>query len=268
LPQILWVTVLFLIAGLIVGAVFKKLFPFKLVTVYEYQRGLKYSKGRYAATLPPGQYWVLPSFSSIVPVDIRPEFITIMGQDVLSADGVTLKASLAAEFEVTDPNLAINSSTNYRNALYLALQMALREIVGKEKIDDLMQNRSAIGTKLLEMTSAKASGYGLKLKIADVKDIMFPGEMKKAFAQVVKAQKEGQAALERARGETAALRSLANAARIMDDNPNLLQLRALQSIADSNGNTLVFGIPNGTVPLVKRKDSSAISKPKEVPEEE
>lgn len=65
--------------------------------------------------------------------------------------------------------------------------MALREIVGKEKIDDLMQNRSAIGAKLMELTSAKASEYGLKLKLVDVKDIMFPGEMKKAFAQVVKA---------------------------------------------------------------------------------
>jgi hypothetical protein len=85
---------------------------------------------------------------------------------------------------------------------------------------------------------------------------MFPGEMKKAFAQVVKAQKEGQAALERARGETAALRNLANAARMMDDNPNLLQLRALQSLADSGGNTLVFGVPNGTVPLSRKNDSA------------
>ena len=145
--------------------------------------------------------------------------------------------------------------------------MALREIVGKEKIDDLMQSRSAIGAKLMELTSAKASDYGLKLKLVDVKDIMFPGEMKKAFAQVVKAQKEGQAALERARGETAALRSLANAARMMDDNPNLLQLRALQSIADSSGNTLVFGLPNGPIPL-KGKESPTSTKAKEITEEE
>jgi regulator of protease activity HflC (stomatin/prohibitin superfamily) len=80
--------------------------------------------------------------------------------------------------------------------------------------------------------------------------------MKKAFAQVVKAQKEGQAALERARGETAALRSLANAARMMDDNPNLLQLRALQALADSSGNTLVWGFPSGTSPLGKQSNKS------------
>jgi len=193
---------------------------------------------------------MLAVFSSIVPVDVRPEFVTVQGQDVLSADGVTLKVSLAAEFQVADPNLAVNKNSNFRTSMYLTLQMALREIVGKERIDTLLDNRGGISTKLMELTSGKAAEIGLKLISADVKDIMFPGEMKKAFAQVVKAQKEGQAALERARGETAALRNLANAARTMDDNPNLLQLRALQALADSQGSTLVLGLPASSTPLV------------------
>jgi regulator of protease activity HflC (stomatin/prohibitin superfamily) len=136
--------------------------------------------------------------------------------------------------------------------------MALREIVGKEKIDAILENRSGIGTKLMDLTSKKASEFGLKLISADVKDMMLPGEMKKAFTQLVKAQKEGQAALERARGETAALRSLANAARMMDDNPNLLQLRALQALEGSSGNTLVLGFPNGTVPILRQGAKSAV----------
>jgi len=251
----LWVVVLVL-AAIVVLAAFK-FFPFKRITVFEYQRGLKYTKGRYEESLGPGLYWILPAFTAIVPVDVRPEFITILGQDVLSADGVTLKVSLAAEFQIADPNVAVNKNANFRTSLYLTLQMALREIVGKEKIDVLLENRAAIGAKLVELTSAKASDYGLKLISADVKDIMFPGEMKKAFSQVVKAQKEGQAALERARGETAALRNLANAARIMEENPNLLQLRALQTMADSSGNTLVLGLPNGPIPVIRRDGKDA-----------
>ena len=94
----------------------------------------------------------------------------------------------------------------------------------------LLENRAAIGSKLMKLTSTKATELGLKLTFAEVKDRMFPGEMKKVFAQVVEAQKEGQAALEKARGETAVLRNLANAARITDDNPNLLQRRALQAV--------------------------------------
>jgi len=244
--------VVILLLFLFVVFIVAKATPFKRITVLEYQRGLRYSRGRYSGTLGPGQYWVLTTFTSVALVDIRPQFITIVGQDVLSADGVTLKASLAAEFEVADPNVAVNKNANFMNALYLTLQMALRGLVGQEKIDDLMQNRSTIGPKLLEMASAKATELGLRLKLVDLKDIMFPGEMKKAFSQVVKAQKEGQAALEKARGETAALRNLANAAKMIEDNPNLLQLRALQSLADSGNNTLVLGLPNNVLPLGKK----------------
>ncbi len=262
--ELLWVVVL--AAVLLLVAV--KVVPLKRVTVYEYQKGLKYTKGRYAATLSAGQYWILSTFSSIVPVDIRPQFVTIQGQDVLSADGVTLKVSLAAEFQVADPNVAINKNANFQNSLYLTLQMAVREIVGKEKIDTLIENRAGFSSKLTELTSGKATEFGLKLISADIKDIMFPGEMKKAFAQVVKAQKDGQAALEKARGETAALRSLANAARMMDDNPNLLQLRALQALADSGGNTLVLGMPNGSIPLVKGAEKTSVPPRKEPKEED
>ncbi len=232
------------------------------VTVYEYQRALRYQKGRFTKTLGPGQYWT-SIFSSIVPVDTRPEFMTIQGQDVLSSDGVTLKVSLAAEFQVVDPDVAINKNANFRTSLYLSLQMAIREIIGQEKIDVVLENRAAFAGKLMEITSEKASQLGLKLISADVKDIMFPGEMKKVFSQVVKAQKEGQAALERARGETAALRNLANAARTMDDNPNLLQLRALQAVAESSGNTLVLGLPNGAVPVRKQDGKTSVSSKKE-----
>lgn len=259
----LWIV--FLTAVIIV--IVLKLLPVKRVVVYEYQKALKYNKGRYVSTLDPGQYWILSVFSTVVLVDIRPEFITIQGQDVLSSDGVTLKISLAAEFQVADPNLAINKNLDFRNGLYLTLQMALREIVGKEKIEVLLENRAGISAKLMELATGKASEMGLKLVSADVKDMMFPGEMKKVFAQVVKAQKEGQAALEKARGETAALRNLANAARTIADNPNLLQLRALQALADSPGNTLVLGLPNGALPLAKKSGASDQPQPKNQEEE-
>jgi regulator of protease activity HflC (stomatin/prohibitin superfamily) len=264
MAETLWILVLLAVLVLVLF----KVLPFKRVTIFEYQKGLKYSRGRFAGSLGAGQYWVFPLFTSIVPVDVRPEFVTVMGQDVLSADGVTIKMSLAAEFEVVDPNQAINRNANFRSGLYLTLQMALRELVGNEKIDDLLQNRAAIGAKLLERVAAKGSEFGVKLKVVDVKDIMFPGEMKKAFSQVVKAQKEGQAALERARGETAAPRNLANAARVMDDNPNLLQLRALQALAESTGNTLVLGLANTAIPLSKPHATSSTSPPKESKERE
>lgn len=249
----LWVAVLAAVLLLIAF----KILRIKHVIVYEYQKALKYRSGHFAGIAGPGQYWILSGLSTFLPVDIRPQFLTIPGQDVLSLDGVTLKISLAAEFQVEDPNQAVNRNANYRTSLYLTLQMALREIVGGEKIDALLENRAKVGARLMELAAKKASEIGLKLISADVKDIMFPGEMKKVFAQVVKAQKEGQAALERARGETAALRNLANAAKMIEDNPNLLHLRALQAIADSSGNTVVLGLPNGPLPLKGQGDKGS-----------
>src|ERR1700736_5804846 len=119
----------------------------------------------------------------------------------------------------------------------------------------------------MERTSGNRSELGLKLALVDGKGIMVPHGMKKAFAQVVKAQKDGLGALERARGKTAALRSLANAARSMDGNPNLLQLRALQALADSSGNTLVLGLPNGSIPVIKQGEKSAVPPHKDEKEE-
>ncbi len=218
-------------------------------TVFEFERGLRYHKGKFIAVLDPGRYWRLPLTTVITKVDIRPKVITVPGQEVLSADNITLKVSVSAKYEVTDPQRAVNKIENYTDAFYAAVQLALRDIIGSLKIDDILEQRASLNEKLLELTAAQAEELGLKLHQIGVKDIMFPGELKKIFAKVVEAQKEGQAALERARGETASLRKLANVAKVLENNPALMQLRTLQS----TGNTVVFGVPGEVVPVKNEK---------------
>ena len=213
------------------------------VTVYEFQRALRYRKGRFLSVLGPGQYWILEPGTTITPVDVRPNFVTLMGQEVLTADGVPLKVSIAANYEMSDPQLAINGQANYAQALYLLLQLAVREVISTSKADELMENRAGFAEKIRVLAEPQVQRLGLKLLTADLKDLMISGDLKKSFAQVVRARKEGEAALERARGETAALRSLANAARMLQDNPQLMQLRMLQAMGESAGNTLVVGLP-------------------------
>ncbi len=219
------------------------------MTVYEYERGIKYTRGKFQAVIPPGQYWYLAWFTTIRKVDVRPRFASITGQEILSSDGVTLKVSLAANFEVVHPDLAVNKVQDFQETLYTELQLALRQIIGSVDIDSLMTTREEIAKKLANMTQAKAEELGLRLISVGIKDIMFPGSLKEMFAQVVSARKEGLAALERARGETAALRNLANAAQMVESNPGLMQLRVLQSVGGSSGNTLVLGLPGQTAAL-------------------
>lgn len=245
------VLIIVLFAILIIAIVLR--YGIRRIVIFEFERGLKYVNGRLTGVLPAGIYWFTSFNTAIRKVDVRPTFVSITGQEVLSSDGVTLKISLAARYRVVDPAVAINQIENYQQALYLELQMGLRDIVGSATIDDLLEKRSEFGTRLLEQKKPAAAQLGLSLEAVDVKDVMFPGDLKKIFAQVVKARKEGQAALEKARAETATLRHLANAAALIERNPTILQLRLLQSVQDSSGNTLVLGMPPQSTPLPVRE---------------
>jgi regulator of protease activity HflC (stomatin/prohibitin superfamily) len=227
------------------------------VTVFEYEQGLRYRGGRFAGVLGAGPHWIYRPTTVIRKVDVRPRFASVSGQEVLSSDGVTLKVTIAARYEIADAGIAVNKIENYQEALYLTLQLALREIVGQATIDEVLTRRDHFGEQLKALTGAEIETYGLRLLTVNVKDIMFPGELKKMFAQVVQAQKEGQAALERARGETAALRSLANAAQLVEASPALLQLRLLQQLSNSSGHTIVLGFPDSSIPLSVRRTERA-----------
>lgn len=221
------------------------------VVIYEYQNGLHYRDGKYVKTLMPGSHWYFPPWESVQKVDMREFNITIPGQEVLSADNVSLKVSIAVGYKVIDPYIAINKVQRYQDALYQMIQLGVRDIVGSLEVDALLAKRAEIGKILFEKSSEKATALGLQLLLADIKDIMFPGELKNIFAQVVNARKEGLAALERARGESAALRNLANTARLLDDNPNLRQLRLLHTLEKTGGGTIVVMPPDGS-PEIKQ----------------
>lgn len=227
-------------------------------TVFEYERGLKFSRGRLSGVLEPGEYWFSPLWVMIEKLDVRPVFISVAGQEVLSADGVTLKVSIAANYQVADAKKAWMSTRSYQESLYLELQTALRQIISGADIDTVMENRGEISAQLQSAVEPKAEELGLKLLSVSIKDIMFPGKLKEIFAQVVNARKQAQASMEAVRGEAAAMRSLANTAKLVEKNPALLQLRMLQTVGESSGNSLVMGLPQG---VVVQPDSTANGEP-------
>jgi regulator of protease activity HflC (stomatin/prohibitin superfamily) len=176
----------------------------------------------------------------------------VSGQEVLSADGVAVKTSIAATVRVKDPERAVLGSDNYQAAIHSELQLALRSIVSGQPIDELLRRRAEVQGQLKELAAPALSAIGIELEDAALRDLTFPGELKKIFTQVVKARQEGLAALEKARGETAALRNLANAAAMIERSPSLMQLRVLQVLAQQPGNTLVLGLQPGATPIPLR----------------
>jgi regulator of protease activity HflC (stomatin/prohibitin superfamily) len=241
--------------ALIVVLTITRLGPIARATVFEYERALRFRGGRFDRVLGPGVYWHLPALTRIQKVDVRPTRVAVAGQEVLSADGVAVKASLAATYQIVEADRAVLSTDDLRAAVYSELQLALRAIVSETAIDDLLQQRSAMPARLKAIAAEKLRAVGVDLHDAAVRDLTCPGELKKMFTPVVKARQDGLAALEKARGETAALRNLANAAQMIERSPNLLQLRLLQVLAQQPGNTLVLGMQQTGMPIPVREGS-------------
>jgi regulator of protease activity HflC (stomatin/prohibitin superfamily) len=245
------IAALLVVAILLLAAARKLIFP-RQVLVQQYQRGVLSNRGVYEKTLGPGAYWIL-RHKSIVPVDMRLQVLTVPGQEVLSSDGMSFKVTAAGEFQVEDAATSVHTTVNPVVNLYFHAQQALREALAGIPFERILEDRTGLNTALYDMVAPHAATMGLKLHNLQIRDVMLSGELKRAFAQTLTAQKEGLAALERARGETAALRSLANAARLMEENPALLQLRALQTMETTKGNTLVLGVGAGDV-VVKKSE--------------
>jgi regulator of protease activity HflC (stomatin/prohibitin superfamily) len=213
--------------------------------VFQYQRGLLFNRGLLKQVLNPGVYWTF-STRAITSIDMRLQPLNVPGQEILTSDGISLKISLAGEYQVVDPERYLVSSVNAGASLYLHAQQALRTATAEQTFEALLSARPALNLRVTELVSEQAAGLGLAVVRLEIRDLMLTGEIKRAFSDAVAAQKQGLAALERARSETASLRSLANAARIMQDHPALLQLRAIQAAEAGKGSTIVLGIPAET----------------------
>lgn len=213
--------------------------------------GLLYHKGKFVEILGPGRHIRWGRHYNWNALDLRKQSLTVAGQEVLSADNVGLKASLLLAYQVTEPAKAVHETQNWQGDLYNAAQIALRAVAGGATIEVLLGQRLDLGPQLLARVKAEAEKIGVNVLAVEIKDVSLPNDLKRAFADVLKAKQEGQAALERARGESASLRNLANAARVLEGNPALMNLRLMQSLtaAQHAGNTFVVGMPGGFVPL-------------------
>jgi len=227
--------------------------------VPEGHAGLLYHHGLYVRRHNAGRTVVWGLGWTMNLIDLRKASLAVAGQEVLTADNVGLKLSLLVNYHVTDPVKASHESQAWMGDLYNQAQLALRAVVDSIAVESLLNQRVEIGAQLLARVQPAAEKIGVNVLSIEVKDVMFPADLKRAFAEVLKAKQEGQAALERARGESAALRNLANAARVLEGNPALMNLRMMQSLsaAQNAGSTLVFGMPGGFVPLKNGKPNGA-----------
>ncbi len=260
--NILVVIVVAIVSSIVLAAVAKEFrHAFQVPEGYA---GLLYHKGKFAKVLSAGRHVHWGRHYTAAFQDLRKASLVVAGQEVLTADNVGLKLSLVVTYQIVDAVKSAHETQSWRADLYNAAQLALRGVVSGIAVEALLNQRVEIGTQLLARMQPDAAKIGITVHSVEVKDVMFPAELKRAFAEVLKSKQEGQAALERARGESAALRNLANAAKLLESNPALLNLRLMQSLsaAQTAGNTLVVGVPR-FVPLKNGKAGSPENRPED-----
>lgn len=216
------------------------------LTVFDWQTALLYHDGVLKRTLGPGKYRFFSPPHTWIVFDRRPQFLTVPGQEVLSRDALGFKITLVAEYQIEDPaslmrSFALSSQMEIPNALYPLIQIPIREATATYTLDEIIQSRDAVPELVRAASVERLANAGVKLLKVSVRDIMIAKELRDAYAASAVAQKTAAASLERARGEVAAMRALANAARMAQGNPELMQLRALQAMQASDGrHTVVF----------------------------
>lgn len=231
-------------AGGLLVAYYAGLFKRTRFIVYEYQWALLYKKGQFQKILPAGVYKLRPRVYSWTVFDKRVSQLLLVGQEVLTKDGMGIKLSTYAEYAVEDAvklcQTADVTAYSLQNYLHAIAQLPVREAVAQQTLEELMADRATLAQQISAALAPKLQALGVALRACGIRDIMLSKEVREAFAGELLAKKQAAMLLEATRAETAALRSLANAARVTRENPDIMKLRVLQALQSNPGkNTIV-----------------------------
>jgi regulator of protease activity HflC (stomatin/prohibitin superfamily) len=219
------------------------------ITVQTHEQVLVYRDGVFESQLAPGRYAVRQVRRTRQErIDLRIRQLSVSGQEIFTADGVTVRVTAIARWKVADARAFVERAENPEDLLHVALQLAVRDAVGRHELDELLrpEGRDAVAAALAAPVQAGAADLGITVLDAAIRDLGVIGELRTALAETAVERQRGRAALERARGEAAALRSMANSAKLLDDHPALATLRLVQAAAES-GATVVLtpdGLPS------------------------
>jgi regulator of protease activity HflC (stomatin/prohibitin superfamily) len=217
-----------------------------LKVLREYERAVYFFLGRSWGAKGPGLIFLPPLFAKMQKVSLRVMALDIPPQDVITRDNISLKVNAVLYMRVKEVTKAVIGVENYLYATSQLAQTTLRSVLGETQLDELLANRDKINGILKQIIDTRTEEWGVEVAAVEVKDVDLPPEMKRAMARQAEAERERRAKVINAEGELQASEKLAQAARIIGQEPAALQLRYLQTvneIASENNSTTFFPIP-------------------------
>ena len=214
--------------------------------INQYERGVKFTLGKFSSIMNPGWNLVLPIFQSYSKVDIRTKAVDVPEQDAITGDNVSVRINAVIYYKVFDAAKAILEVENFRYAVSQLAQTTMRNAVGSVSLDELLSSREKIATNICKIIDEATDPWGIKVENVELKEITLPEEMKRVIAKVAEAEREKAAVITKAEGEVEAANNLAKAAEVMGSTPGALHLRTLATLNDlssDQSNTIIFAIP-------------------------
>ena len=212
----------------------------------EYERGVVFTLGRYTGLKGPGLFILVPFIQQIVRVDLRVVVDEVPPQDVISRDNVSVKVSAVIYFRVVDPECAIIQVSNYLMATSQLAQTTLRWVLGKHDLDEMLAERDKLNADIQEVLDKQTEGWGIKVSNVELKRIDLDESMVRAIARQAEAERERRAKIINSEGEQQAAQKLVEAARMLAEVPQAMQLRYLGTlfdIASERSSMIVFPFP-------------------------
>jgi regulator of protease activity HflC (stomatin/prohibitin superfamily) len=231
----------------------------------EYERGVIFRLGRLIALKGPGLILLIPFIDRMVKVDLRTVTLNIPPQEVITRDNVPSSVNAVAYFRVIDANRAIVEVENYLLATSQIAQTALRSVLGKAELDQLLAERERLNEELQKIIDESTEPWGVKVTAVEIKDVEIPEQMQRAMARQAEAERERRAKIINSEGEYQAAQKLTDAADIISTNPASLQLRYLQTLLEIGSNqntTIVFPLPMDVLePFLNKSDGERPPQP-------
>jgi regulator of protease activity HflC (stomatin/prohibitin superfamily) len=236
------------VAGILIVLVFFALIALgtSVRVLREYERGVIFRLGRLIAQKGPGLILLIPLVDRMVKVDLRTVTLNIPPQEVITRDNVPCRVNAVAYFRVVDSNRAVVEVENYLVATSQISQTALRSVLGKAELDQLLADRERLNEELQKIIDESTEPWGVKVTAVEIKDVEIPEQMQRAMARQAEAERERRAKIINSEGEFQAAQKLTDAADIISTNPASLQLRYLQTLLEIGSNqntTVVFPLP-------------------------
>jgi len=221
----------------------------------EYERGVVFLLGRFWKVKGPGIILIVPGVQQMVRVDLRLVVMDVPSQDVISRDNVSVKVNAVVYFRVVDPQKAIIHVENFLEATSQLAQTTLRSVLGKHELDDMLAERERLNIDIQQILDAQTDSWGIKVANVEIKHVDIDESMVRAIARQAEAERERRAKVIHAEGEMQASEKLLEAAKVLAQSPQAMQLRYLQTltnIASDKSSTIVFPMPLDIVEILTK----------------